>query len=769
MQCLTLSLTQSPHVLCCLSVRSLHSLTSMSTSSSLDVVRLIALLCLALLHHHPLALPILANPSSLPPCPASSAPDLFVIPSSIHPTDLLPPLYPSIQEALSAVESSRLHCTPSAEGAVTLHLFPTTYYDESLHLHSAHSHLRIQPMSPVDQRRLSPPSSTPRHSRDPSARVVISGGIAVTNWTRADSRTWTAPTPPRVTGDVTQLFIDDVRIPRSRVPGNFSEFLHYAQPLTDPAVSRLGFQYEEGQFNYSKDSLTDAMVVVYHSWTTSHHYIDRLIPANRTVLFSNPSGQPIGTFGEQAARRFHIENVVEALTPNTFAFNSRTRTIHLMTDGSYDPNLSRIVAPTRESVMNLAGNDIDHPLHDVLINGIAISHSAWTIGRTQQTDSQATSWQTTPALFLANATGVLVTGVEVSHTGQYGVWIQEGTSGVNILDCVVTDTGAGGVRIGQMAWPIPRPTSGVNVIGNIISFGGNVFPDGVAVISHRASSVAITGNHIHHHRYSGISVGWSWGYNDPSGTSDVLIQGNWIHDIGQHLLNDQGGIYLLGIQRGTLVYSNVIARVSSYAVYAWGIYLDEGSSEVVVANNIVYETDWAALFQHYGGNNTIQNNVWARASLHGPPHPGDDPPDGLIHIGTAESHISWTFAHNVIYDSIPTANHSVFSSQVGVIAPANDNVFYNTKGAAMLFGAPSVSFAQWQRSGHEANSLIADPLFAGDVSQCDFFELRPDSPAAMRGFVNITRPAMWTPGCTGEEVDRNAERQFYTWRRPQRQ
>jgi hypothetical protein len=75
-----------------------------------------------------------------------------------------------------------------------------------------------------------------------------------------------------------------------------------------------------------------------------------------------------------------------------------------------------------------------------------------------------------------------------------------------------------------------------------VSYGGNVFPDGVGVISHRASDVVIADNLIHHHRYTGVSVGWQWGY-DPSETSNVLVEGNYIHDTGRHILCDQGGIY----------------------------------------------------------------------------------------------------------------------------------------------------------------------------------------------------------------------------------
>jgi hypothetical protein len=72
-----------------------------------------------------------------------------------------------------------------------------------------------------------------------------------------------------------------------------------------------------------------------------------------------------------------------------------------------------------------------------------------------------------------------------------------------------------------------------------------------------------------------------------------------------------------------------------------------------------------------------------------------------------------------------------------------------------------MSFGDWQKAGQDNGSVIADPLFAGDVNECDFFTVKPDSPAAKLGFANITKLAKWTPGCgTDDERDYN---QFYHW------
>jgi parallel beta-helix repeat protein len=597
------------------------------------------------------------------------------------------------------------------------------------------------------------------HTHQRLSTASISGGIPVTGWTQIAGNLYTVTISQPIF--VNQLFVNNRRILRTRVPMNPSDYLQYAAPLKDPTKARYGFQYVPGQFDYK--SLADAMVVVYHSWTASRHYIDQVITANNTILFTNPSGYPIGTFATQGQRRFHIENLCQALVPNSFCFVNETKTILLMSDGSYAPTSTQIIASVNEFVVLIAGESVNKSVDDIIIDNVAIQHSAWNIGRTQEADGQAAAFLTSAPLYIANARSIVISDVEISHTGSYGVWIKEGTTNINIINSLVTDTGAGGIRIGQMISPIPAPTSSINIISNEISYGGNVFPSGVAVISHRASDVVISDNLIHHHRYSGISVGWQWGY-DPSETSNVLVQGNYIYNTGRHILCDQGGIYTLGIQPGTVITGNVIKNVFSYAQFMWGIYLDEGTSQIVVSNNVVYNTGWAAFFQHYGANNTIINNVFARASLIQPPQPGDPAPDGDVHIALTENHTSWTYTRNIVYDTFQGANHSAFKSDApNVIVSFSNNVYYNTYGTPLLFGyqLQQTSFAEWQKTGHDNGSVIADPLFAGDVNQCDFFTVQANSPAAKLGFANITKLAKWTPGCSTD--DETADHQFYYW------
>ena len=660
--------------------------------------------------------------------------------------------YSSLQQVLDRIERD-YHENMGSIHRTTISLYPTHHFVGSIQLRETHSHIRIETMNMTDtlayEQLLTHETSHRRLSR-----AVISGGVPVTGWTQVNETTYSATVPSL--NFVNQLFINDQRIVRTRVPTNYSDYLHYAALLNDTTMARYGFQYEPGQFDYK--SLVDAMVIVYHSWTESHHYIDRLITSNNTVIFSNPAGIPFGRFNELEARRFHIENLCEALVPNSFCFVNQTKTIYLMTNGSYDPNKSQVITSVNETVVSIASNDMNNPVEDIILDNIAIQHGAWNINRTQPAEDVSAEFLTSVALFMANATSIMISNMEISHTGSFGIRIKEGTSNINVINSLITDMGAGGIWIGDLTTPIPMTPKLHKILSSEISYGGNVFPSGGGINIRYASDIVIADNTIHHLRYNGISVGNS-GYRVVA--KNIIIQGNYVHNTGQHVLNDQSGIYTVGIQPGTIITNNVVKNIFTYSGLMWGIYLDDGSSEIVVSNNVVYNTGWAAMSQKFGANNTIINNVFARASLWPPPHPGDRMSDGDVHIHLAENHTAWTYTRNIVYDTYQGANHSAYMAwYTDIIAPFYSNVYFNPYGTLLLFG-PNVTFAEWQESGQDNGSVIADPLFAGDVNQCDFFTVQANSPAVKLGFVNITKLPQWTPGCeTDDKTDRS---QFYHW------
>jgi hypothetical protein len=120
-------------------------------------------------------------------------------------------------------------------------------------------------------------------------------------------------------------------------------------------------------------------------------------------------------------------------------------------------------------------------------------------------------------------------------------------------------------------------------------------------------------NHVHHLPYTGISLGWSWNPH-PTGAGGNHIVNNHIHDVLQ-TLSDGGGIYTLGNQPGTKLVGNRIYHVPLNAGRAEsnGIFMDEGSSEILVQQNIIHEITRSPIRFHKALNNKIVDNQLAHA------------------------------------------------------------------------------------------------------------------------------------------------------------
>jgi parallel beta-helix repeat protein len=213
-------------------------------------------------------------------------------------------------------------------------------------------------------------------------------------------------------------------------------------------------------------------------------------------------------------------------------------------------------------------------------------------------------------------------------------------------------------------------------------------------------------------------VGWSWGY-DPSSANHNVIEHNHIHNLGKYLLSDMGGIYTLGIAPGTTLRYNRIHDVYSFTYGGWGIYPDEGSSELLIENNVVYDTKTGGFHQHYGKENRVRNNIFAFSR------------EGQVIRSREEDHISFFFERNIVYFDNGRLLGSTWKNGNFRL---DYNCYWDASGAPVKFLGKT--FEDWQATGQDPHSIIADPLFEDPAARD--FRLKPESPAiAQLGFEPI--------------------------------
>lgn len=274
---------------------------------------------------------------------------------------------------------------------------------------------------------------------------------------------------------------------------------------------------------------------------------------------------------------------------------------------------------------------------------------------------------------------------------------------------------------------------------------------------------SITHNEVTAFLNTGIATGWSWGFA-PTANHGSSVTQNLVHHLGvmppptpgaPPLLTpaaagnfrtaDMGCIYNLGISTGLSIDHNLCHDTAAATYGAWGVYLDEGTSDAAVTNNIIYNTYAGALHLHYGANLTIKNNVLALSEAYPCNSSGgvycdvssflDDPPSAVEDVRNV------SFVRNIVLLG-PSPNATAVSLRYwfNINASLHDNVYWATAAAGIaarpLFEGKN--FSAWQAGppGFDAGSALADPLFA-NVAAFDFTDLLPGSPALARGFIPV--------------------------------
>ncbi len=548
----------------------------------------------------------------------------------------------------------------------------------------------------------------------PGEEAVISGGLRIQGWEQ-NGDFWTVQIPEVQSGELwfSALAVDGELLLPARDPN----------PMNDPRDSngdgffntagtvegdRKSFYYTPGDIQ-TYQNIDDVLVTVMHNWDTSYHRIANIDQDSSIVTFT---AAPLWNFENGGpGQRYCVFHAFEALDePGEWYLDRPTGTLTYWPREGETIQETQIVAPVVEQLIKLSGTE-GEPVEYIHLKELHFAYTEYTFGPLGLSNWQA-AIIVPAAISMEWAANCSVEDCEISHISNYALGLRGGCRNDTVFRNLIHDVGAGGIAVGSIENLADTSCAFNTVDNNWIYDCGKIFPGAVGVWIGRSSHNTVSHNEISQLYQTGISVGWSWGY-DPSTSHHNLIEYNHIHHIGRNLLSDLGGVYTLGISPGTVVRSNFIHDVSAAVYGGWGIYLDEGSSEILVEKNMASNTTSGGFHLHYGRDNTVENNILVFS------HRGQVLRSALEY----EDHVSLNLVRNIIYFN----NGRLFE---GAWSDGNYTIDYNcywdvSQCSEMLF--PFGFFSEWQDSGYDTHGIIEDPLFL-DPDNGDF-TLDPFSPA----------------------------------------
>jgi hypothetical protein len=624
--------------------------------------------------------------------------------------------------------------------------------------------------------RFGPQDGETTYAAEPGATPVFDGSERLDGWTEtshAGRRAWALDLPEVVSGRwyFRTLFVGSDRRPRARLP----KFSPDAAGVSNVRrIAELRFPEQRKLFagdNVFKPapgdvqawpSLPDAEIVLLHYWVETRLPSPQFNPDTGWVRCARRSVFNLYESFNPTLARYYIDNLFEALTDPGEWYLDRTtgRLTYLPLEGEtlqetqiFAPRTTEFVQVRGEAFNR--GSDIaepadTRPVEYLRFEGLTFRRSDWyqptaemlphntedvALQRDVPMGSAPQSADHVPAVVdFRWARRCALVDCTVEHTGFTAVECGVGCQECSISGNTLQHLGGGGIKVGgaELDGTVSERTGHIDISDNTIRHVGRVFHQSVGVLLTHAYESAIRHNEIAHTCYTGISCGWSWGYRRTI-TRDIRIEKNLIHDIGEGVLSDNGGIYLLGVQPGTVVRGNHVYRITAADYGGWGIYPDEGSSHLLVVDNWVHDTQGPSLSIHFGREIVVRNNVFARSTE-----------GGVVGVSRVESHVSANVFQNVFLGPCPHSYQGAYAGDIRMALRATSNLFGFPGGVpdashmAFRTDVPHrITWAEWQAAGQDAASVVADPLVTETERTLTF---APDSPVTRIGF----RPPDWS-------------------------
>lgn len=444
-------------------------------------------------------------------------------------------------------------------------------------------------------------------------KATLSGGEIVSGWKIMGNGLWKAKVP--VEGSPRELFVNGKRATRARFPNK--DWLRIEKSLPD---RRTGFSFNQEDLPKSLNPSEGLELVFLHDWSISRIPVASIDHSKQILKVKFPIGceaphYAIDHFEKHP--RYALEGSL-ALLDQAGEWAIQDGYIYYKPLEGETIELTETIVPRLSKLLEIApGKDGKQP-EDINFRWFTFAHCRWDVPPNGYASGQASmhEWRNgsgkkgrtfiPAAVEVSDSKDIWFHGVKFKHLGGSGLWIRGESQYCDVSICEFSDISGNGLNIGELgaskiAKRISCRTSSVHHCG--VQYFGSV-----GIWIGMASNCSVVRTEVYDLPYTGISLGWKW---DPTPTpcEEHGIGWNHIHNVLQ-ILSDGGGIYTLGRQPGTILFKNYIHDIplNMGRAQSNGIFMDQGSSEITVNDNIITNIAKSPIRFHQAAKNTIKDN-----------------------------------------------------------------------------------------------------------------------------------------------------------------
>ncbi len=527
-------------------------------------------------------------------------------------------------------------------------------------------------------------------------KVIISGGRKVTGWKKSSAANldnlWEVELPGLKY--TRHLYVNGLKAerPKSEVVVTHAwdkavdetmEFWGYKQTVTNYVGELKVYEGYKTTRKYMAEwkNQRDIEFVYDVGWTHSICPVEEIIPEEdgAVIRMKMPCFKDCQIkAGVQIGAPSYVENVFELMkNPGEWYFDRETHTLYYLAKCGEDIGKQEIIVPVLDKLLEVKGT-LGQPVKNILFQKLEFCYSTCltpsesghaelqaNLVKDPDDDINAHSYykKIPSAVILDAAHGIELSNCRFYRLGSGAIDIQNGSQSNIIRGNEFYRIDASGIQLGNFNFSDAHPEDERKIVkDNIIDNNylhkiGEGFKGAVGVLAGYTQGTVITHNEICEVAYTGISVGWGWGYCDPDSdfrytnlppahyprfTEPTIcknnrIEYNHVHHVMQKL-HDGGGIYTLSLQPGSTIIGNhihdngvfegtpyygdlhtedintyssdIVKYLTSRGGFPGGIYLDEASGGFEVTGNVIYNTAVPCNYHNVGMKNRIRTNFF---------------------------------------------------------------------------------------------------------------------------------------------------------------